>query len=239
MDKPKYKRIMLKLSGEALQGELNHGIEPKTLNEIALQIKEVHQMGVEIAVVVGGGNIFRGVAASTKGMNRANADYMGMLATVINCLALQDALEKVSVEARVMSAIDMRLVTEAYTRNRAIRHLEDGRIVIFGAGTGNPFFTTDTAAALRAMETDAEVIMKATKVDGIYTADPMVDPDAKKIEKASYMEVIEKKLRVMDTTAVSLCMENRMPILVFNMTKPGNILKAVMGETIGTRVEEL
>jgi len=239
LDKPKYKRIMLKLSGEALQGELNHGIEPKTLNEIALQIKEVHQMGVEIAVVVGGGNIFRGVAASTKGMNRANADYMGMLATVINCLALQDALEKVSVEARVMSAIDMRLVTEAYTRNRAIRHLEDGRIVIFGAGTGNPFFTTDTAAALRAMETDAEVIMKATKVDGIYTADPMVDPDAKKIEKASYMEVIEKKLRVMDTTAVSLCMENRMPILVFNMTKPGNILKAVMGETIGTRVEEL
>ncbi len=239
MDKPKYKRIMLKLSGEALQGELNHGIDPKTLNEIALQIREVHNLGVEIAIVVGGGNIFRGVAASAKGMNRANADYMGMLATVINCLALQDALEKVSVEARVMSAIDMRLVTEAYTRNRAIRHLEDGRIVIFGAGTGNPFFTTDTAAALRAMETDAEVIMKATKVDGIYTADPVLDPNAKKIDETSYMEVIEKKLRVMDTTAVSLCMENRMPILVFNMTKPGNILKAVMGEKIGTRVEEL
>ena len=238
MSKAKYKRILLKLSGEALMGGNSHGIDPETISELALQIKAVHELGVEIAIVVGGGNIFRGVAASAKGMNRANADYMGMLATVINSLALQDAIEKVGIATRVMSAIEMRLVAEAYSRNRAIHHLGASRIIIFAAGTGNPFFTTDTAAALRGMEVDADIIMKATKVDGVYTSDPMVDPLAKKIEETTYMEVIERQLKVMDTTAVSLCMENGMPILVFNMTTPGNILKAVMGERIGTRVED-
>ncbi|MDJ0837891.1 MAG: UMP kinase [Acidobacteriota bacterium] len=236
--KPKYRRILLKLSGEALMGEQGYGICPETLTKIAAEVKQIHDRKVQIAIVVGGGNIFRGFAASVKGMNRANADYMGMLATVINSMALLDALQASGIPARVMSAIEMRVVAEPYTRNRAMHHLEDGRIVIFGAGTGNPYFTTDTAAALRAIEVDADVIMKATKVDGIYTSDPMTDDNAVKIDTASYMNVIEKQLKVMDTTAISLCMENKMPIMVFNMTEPGNILKAVMGETIGTIVEE-
>ena len=219
-------------------GSQGYGIDPETIGAVARQITEIQALGVEIAIVVGGGNIFRGVASAAKGMNRANGDYMGMLATVMNSLALQDALEKMKTPTRVMSAIQMQIVAEAFTRRRAIHHLERKRIVIFGAGTGNPFFTTDTAAALRAMEIDAEIIMKATKVDGIYTADPMVDPKATKIDKTNYMHVIEKKLRVMDTTAISLCMENHMPILVFDLTKPGNIGKAVMGEQIGTLVEE-
>ena len=236
--KPKYKRILLKLSGEALMGSQGYGIEPETLAKISEEIKQVHALGVEIAIVVGGGNIFRGFAASVRGMNRANADYMGMLATVINAMALLDALQSAGIPGRVMSAIEMRLVAESYTRNRALHHLETGRILIFGSGTGNPYFTTDTAAALRALEVDAEVIMKATKVDGIYTDDPVKNPDAQRIERANYMTVIEKQLKVMDTTAISLCMENKLPILVFDMTKPGNILKAVMGEPIGTIVED-
>ena len=236
--KPKYKRILLKLSGEALMGEQGYGIDPATLVKIANEVRAIHELGVEIAMVVGGGNIFRGVAASVGGMNRANADYVGMLATVMNAMALLDALQSQGLPARVMSAIEMRVVAEPYTRNRAIQHLTAGRIVIFGAGTGNPYFTTDTAAALRALEVDAQIIMKATKVDGIYTADPVTDPDAVKLDEVSYMDAIEKQLRVMDTTAVSLCMENKLPILVFALTVPGNITKAVCGGRIGTIVEE-
>lgn len=236
--KPHYKRILLKLSGEALMGETAYGINPKTVASIAEQVKEVREQGVEVAIVVGGGNIFRGMAQAAKGMNRATADYMGMLATVMNALALQDAFENAELQARVMSAIEMRPVAETYTRPRAEQHLEADRIVIFGAGTGNPYFTTDTAAALRAMEIGADIIMKATKVDGIYTADPVKDPNAQKIEKTNYMHVLEKQLKVMDATAISLCMDNNMPILVFDMTVPGNIVKAVMGESIGTLVED-
>lgn len=238
MDQPKYKRILLKLSGEALMGEKGYGIDPAVLSEIINEVKSVHDLGVEVSIVVGGGNIFRGVAASVKGMNRANADYVGMLATVMNAMSLLDALQQQGVPGRIMSAFDMRLVAESYTRSRAIHHLTEGRIVIFAAGTGNPYFTTDTAAALRALEMDAEIIMKATKVDGIFTADPMKDPNAKKIERTDYMTVIEKQLKVMDMTAISLCMDNKLPILVFNMTEPGNILKAVTGQPIGTLVEE-
>lgn len=234
----KYKRILLKLSGEALMGSKDFGIDTSTIADIAEQVGTVRSQGIEIAIVVGGGNLFRGMASAAQGMNRANADYMGMLATVMNALALQDGLAKAGIPTRVMSAIDMRIVAESYTRSRALHHLTRNRVVIFAAGTGNPYFTTDTAAALRAIEIEAEVIMKATKVDGIYTADPVKDPDARKIDRTTYMHVLEKQLKVMDATAISLCMDNHMPILVFNMTTKGNILKAVSGETIGTLVED-
>ncbi len=236
MPKSKYQRILLKLSGEALMGSGSYGIDPDTLRSIAEQIREIIDLGVQVAVVIGGGNIFRGVAGSTRGMDRSSADYMGMLATVINSLALQDALEKLGVVTRVLSAIEMQQVAEPYIRRRAIRHLEKGRVVIFGAGTGNPYFTTDTAASLRAMEIHAEVIMKATKVDGIYTADPKKEPDAVRFEQLSYLDVLQKGLKVMDATAISLCMDNAMPILVFDLTEPGNIRRAVTGEAIGTVV---
>lgn len=238
MSEPKYKRILLKLSGEALMGPRDFGVDPATVAAIAEEIREVHRMGIQVAVVVGGGNIFRGVSNAAAGMVRATADYMGMLATVMNSLSLQDAFEKHDIPTRVMSAFDMRQIAETYTRPRAMHHLKSGRIVIFAAGTGNPFFTTDTAAALRAVEVGAQIIMKATKVDGIYTEDPVKNPNAKKIERTNHMTVLEKQLKVMDATAISLCMDNRMPILVFQMTKPGNIVKAVCGEEIGTLVEE-
>ena len=234
----KYKRILLKLSGEALMGPKEYGTDTGTVSEIAQQVGDVHKLGIEVAIVVGGGNIFRGMASAAQGMNRANADYMGMLATVMNSLALQDAFEKQGIPTRVMSAIDMRVVAESYTRSRAVYHLGRGRVVIFAAGTGNPYFTTDTAAALRAIEMNAEIIMKATKVDGIFTADPVKDPNAVKISHTDYMHVLEKKLKVMDATAISLCMDNKMPILVFNLTRPGNILAAASGEQIGTLVED-
>ncbi len=234
---PKYKRIVLKLSGEALQGELGYGIDPRITSSIAEQIKEVHAMGVEIAVVIGGGNIFRGISASSEGMDRSTADYMGMLATVINGLALQDALEKKKVFTRLQTAIEMRQLAEPYIRRKAIRHLEKGRIVILAAGTGNPYFTTDTTAALRAIEIDADVIIKATKVDGVYNADPMKDKGAKKFNELEYIEVLKLGLKVMDTTAISLCMDNRLPIIVFNLNKKGNIKRVILGEKIGTTVQ--
>ncbi|MCB1052733.1 MAG: UMP kinase [Acidobacteria bacterium] len=234
----RYTRVLLKLSGEALMGQQQYGIDRAVIQSLAREIKEVHQLGVEVALVVGGGNIFRGISTAAEGMNRANADYMGMLATVINCMAVQDALEQMDVPTRVLSAIEMRQIAEPFIRRRALRHLERGRIVIFAAGTGNPFFTTDTAAALRAIEVQADIIMKATKVDGIYTSDPVKDPSAQKLDRLTYMEVLAKKLKVMDATAISLCMENKMPILVFNMNEHGNIQKAVMGENIGTVVKE-
>jgi uridylate kinase len=234
--KPKYQRILLKLSGEALMGSGSYGIDPDTLRSIAEQVRDIVELGVQVAVVIGGGNIFRGVAGSTRGMDRSSADYMGMLATVINSLALQDALEKLGAVTRVLSAIEMQQVAEPYIRRRAIRHLEKGRVVIFGAGTGNPYFTTDTAASLRAMEIHAEVIMKATKVDGIYSADPKKDAQALRFQQLSYLDVLQKGLKVMDATAISLCMDNAMPILVFNLTGPGNIRRAVLGENIGTVV---
>lgn len=237
-EEPKYKRVLLKLSGEALMGDQEFGIDPDTIQSVAEKIRGVQELGVELAIVVGGGNIFRGMAASARGMNRATADYMGMLATVQNALALEDGLERAGIPARVMSAIDMRQVAETYTRPRALQHLSCRRVVIFGAGTGSPYFTTDTTAALRAMEIDADVIMKATKVDGIYTADPMKDPTAEKIPRTNYMTILEKQLKVMDATAISLCMDNRMPILVFEMMKPGNIVNAVLGKPIGTLVED-
>ncbi len=234
----KYRRILLKLSGEALMGPQSHGIDPDTISQVAAQIHQAHRLGVQIALVVGGGNIFRGISTAARGMDRATGDYMGMLATVINSLAMQDALEKLGLQTRVMSAIDMRVVAEAYTRRRALQHLDAGRIVIFGAGTGNPFFTTDTAAALRAVEVNADIVMKATKVDGIFTADPSKNPEARFIPTTTYMHVVRERLMVMDITAITLCMDNRLPILVFNMTVDGNIVKAVMGEPIGTLVEE-
>lgn len=237
MGKIKYKRILLKLSGEALAGEVGYGISPETIAGIAKEISEVYKLGVEIGIVIGGGNIFRGVAASAKGMDRASSDYMGMLATCINALALQDALEKEEVPTRVQSAIEMAEIAEPYIRRRAMRHLEKGRIVIFGAGTGNPYFTTDTAAALRAMEIGADAIFKATKVDGIYDKDPVKNPDAIKYERLEYIEVLNKKLQVMDSTAISLCMDNSLPILTFSLKHSGSIRKAVLGETIGTLVE--
>ena len=236
MSDPAYKRILLKLSGEALMGEKQYGIDPAVTAQIARDVKDIQQLGVETAIVIGGGNIFRGLAASSRGMDRASGDYMGMLATVINALALQDALEQNGVVTRVMSAIEMRAVAEPFIRRRAIRHLEKGRAVIFAAGTGNPYFTTDTAAALRAMEIRATVIMKATKVDGIYSADPMKDPTATRYDTISYLEVLEKRLQVMDATAISLCMDNQLPILVFNLRTPGNLRRAVLGESIGSVV---
>jgi uridylate kinase len=231
-----YKRILLKLSGEALAGNQGTGINTAVLKQIAQDIKAAHATGVEIGLVIGGGNIFRGIAASAQGMDRASSDYMGMLATCINSLALQDALEKEDVPTRVQSAIVMDEIAEPYIRRRAVRHLEKGRIVIFAAGTGNPYFTTDTAASLRAMEINAEVLMKATKVDGIYDKDPAKHADAIKYDKISYIDVLKQGLQVMDSTAISLCMDNKLPIMTFDLAKTGNILKAVQGESIGTLV---
>lgn len=232
-----YKRILLKLSGEALMGSQNYGIDTAVAESVAKEIKAIHEREVEVAVVVGGGNIFRGVSKSAGNMDRGSADYIGMLATVMNAVVLQDALEKQDVFTRVMSAIDIPQLAEPFIRRRAIRHLEKKRVVIFAAGTGNPYFTTDSAAALRACEIGADVIFKATKVDGIYTADPMKDPTAKRFEKISYQEVLEKQLRVMDTSAISLCMDNNLPIMVFNMNDSGNIIRAAEGDlSIGTLV---
>jgi len=233
---PAYKRVLLKLSGEALMGSHAYGVDPAITTQIARDIAEIQSMGVETAIVIGGGNIFRGVAASARGMDRATADYMGMLATVINALALQDALEQQGINTRVVTAIEMRAVAEPFIRRRAIRHLEKGRVVVFGAGTGNPYFSTDTAAALRAMEIKADVILKATKVDGIYDADPMVKPNATRFERISYLQVLEQGLKVMDATAISLCMDNRLPIVVFNLRTAGNIKRAISGEPIGSLV---
>jgi uridylate kinase len=233
---PAYRRVLLKLSGEALMGEQAFGIDPAVATQIAKDIAEIQQLGVQTAVVIGGGNLFRGLAASAKGMDRATADYMGMLATVINGLALQDALEHVGVNTRVATAIEMRAVAEPFIRRRAVRHLEKGRVVVFAAGTGNPYFTTDTAAALRAMEMKADVILKGTKVDGIYTADPMLHPTATKFETISYLKVLEQGLKVMDATAISLCMDNRLPIVVFNLRTPGNLRRVIMGDAVGTVV---
>ena len=233
---PVYKRALLKLSGEALMGEQQFGVDPAVATRIARDVGDVQQLGVETAIVIGGGNIFRGLAASARGMDRATADYMGMLATVINALALQDALEAQGIVTRVVTAIEMRAVAEPFIRRRAIHHLEKGRVVIFAAGTGNPYFTTDTAAALRAMEIKADVILKGTKVDGIYSADPMLDAQATKYTAISYLQVLERQLKVMDATAISLCMDNKLPIVVFNLRQPGNIRRVVLGETIGTTV---
>jgi uridylate kinase len=217
-------------------GEQQFGVDPAVATQIAEDVGDLHALGVETAIVIGGGNIFRGLAASARGMDRATADYMGMLATVINALALQDALEQLGLPTRVITAIEMRAVAEPFIRRRAIRHLEKKRVVIFAAGTGNPYFTTDTAAALRAMEIKAEVILKGTKVDGVYTADPMLDPAATKYPTISYLQVLERQLKVMDATAISLCMDNKLPIVVFNLREPGNVRRVVMGETIGTTV---
>jgi len=233
---PVYKRALLKLSGEALMGEQQFGVDPAVATRIAKDVGDVQQLGVETAIVIGGGNIFRGLAASARGMDRATADYMGMLATVINALALQDALEQQNITTRVVTAIEMRAVAEPFIRRRAIRHLEKGRVVIFAAGTGNPYFTTDTAAALRAMEIKADVILKGTKVDGIYSADPMLDAQATKYPTISYLQVLERQLKVMDATAISLCMDNKLPIVVFNLRQAGNIKRVVLGEQIGTTV---
>ncbi len=232
----KYKRVLLKLSGEALAGEAKTGIDAEMLNLFATQIKEVHEKGVEIGVVIGGGNIHRGVAGASRGMDRTTSDHMGMLATVINSLALQDALESIGVFTRVLSAVEIKKIAEPYIRRRAMRHLEKGRVVIFAAGTGNPYFTTDTAAALRANEIDAEVVLKATKVDGVYDKDPMKFKDAIRYEQLSFIDVIKNDIRVMDATATALCMENKIDIIVFDSFKPGNILKVIAGEQIGTLV---
>jgi len=232
----KYKRVLLKLSGEALMGDREYGIDPHFIDELAEEIKSVYEIGAEIAIVIGGGNIFRGVKGSSMGMDRATADYMGMLATVMNALALQDILEKKEVPTRVMSAIEMRQIAEPYIRRRAIRHLEKGRIVIFAAGTGSPFFTTDTTGALRAAEIRADVLLKATKVDGIYDKDPQKHPDAKLLREISYLDAINKDLKVMDHTALTLCMENKLPIVVFNIKKKGNLMKILLGEKIGSTV---
>jgi uridylate kinase len=232
----RYGRVLLKLSGEALMGEESFGIDPAVTSQIAREISEVQALGIQIAIVIGGGNLFRGLAASAKGMDRATADYMGMLATVINGLALQDALEKAGINTRVATAIEMRAVAEPFIRRRAVRHLEKGRVVVFAAGTGNPYFTTDTAAALRAMEMKADVILKGTKVDGIYTADPMLHPTATKFDHISYIKVLEQGLKVMDATAISLCMDNKLPIVVFNLRTAGNLRRVVMGEAVGTTV---
>jgi len=236
MKRPQYKRILLKLSGEVLTGEGGYGIDSTVLQKISQEIKEVKNLGVEIAIVIGGGNIFRGMAASAKGMDRASADYMGMLATVMNGIALQDALEKINVHTRVQTAIEMREVAEPYIRRRAIRHLEKGRVVIFSGGTGNPYFTTDTTASLRAMEIGADVILKATKVDGVYNKDPLLHKRAHKYDELSYLDVLKKRLKVMDATAISLCMDHQIPIIVFNLKKKGNVKRVVLGEKIGTTV---
>jgi uridylate kinase len=233
---PAYRRVLLKLSGEALMGEQQFGIDPAVTTQIAKDIHEIQQLGVQTGIVIGGGNLFRGLAASARGMDRATADYMGMLATVINALALQDALEHAGVNTRVATAIEMRAVAEPFIRRRAVRHMEKGRVVVFAAGTGNPYFTTDTAAALRAMEMKADVILKGTKVDGIYTADPMLYPDATKFSQISYLKVLEQGLKVMDATAISLCMDNKLPIVVFNLRTAGNLRRVIAGEPVGTVV---
>lgn len=235
---PKYKRVLLKLSGEALMGEQSFGISSEVIDSYANQIKEVVELGVELAIVIGGGNIFRGLSGAGKGVDRVTGDHMGMLATVINSLALQNAIEKLGIPTRVLTAIDMPKIAEPYIKRRAIRHLEKGRIVIFGAGIGNPYFTTDTAAALRAIEIGAEIVAKATKVDGIYDKDPVKYSDAVKYNEITYTETIRKRLQVMDTTAISLCLENKLPIIVFNSLEEGNISKMIMGENIGTLVKE-
>jgi len=234
---PKYKRVLLKLSGEAFKGSQEFGVDHGVVNTLAVQIREVHQRGVQTAIVVGGGNIFRGSIAAERGMDRATADYMGMLATTINAIALQDELERIGVITRVQTAIEMREIAEPFIRRRAIRHLEKGRVVIFAAGSGNPFFTTDTASVLRAAEINAEVILKATNVDGVYDRDPKKDKNAVAISRISYIEVLNRQLKVMDSTAISLSMDNNIPIIVFNIATPGNILRAVMGEEIGTLVQ--
>ncbi|MBP7776816.1 MAG: UMP kinase [Acidobacteria bacterium] len=232
----RFSRVLLKLSGEALMGDGTYGIDPNVAIRIASEVADIQSLGVQTAIVIGGGNIFRGVAAGARGMDRSTADYMGMLATVMNALALQDALEQQGVPTRVLSAIEMRAVAEPFIRRRAIRHLEKGRVVVFAAGTGNPYFTTDTAAALRAMEVKADVILKATKVDGIYTADPVTDATATRYEEISYLQVLQDRLQVMDATAISLCMDNRLPIVVFNLRTPGNVRRVVTGEPVGTTV---
>jgi uridylate kinase len=233
---PKYRRVLLKLSGEALGGESGSGICPEVIHEMARQIRDVRNLGVQVVIVVGGGNIFRGVQGSEKGIERATGDYMGMLATIINALALQDALEKAGVDTRVQSAITMSQVAESFIRRRAVRHLEKGRVVIFAGGTGNPYFSTDTAAALRANEIGAEVILKATKVDGIYDADPKKNPKARRFSRITYLDALQKQLKVMDSTAFSLCMDNKMPIIVFDLFKKDNIRRVVAGEEVGTLV---
>ncbi|HEX6850365.1 MAG TPA: UMP kinase [Candidatus Polarisedimenticolaceae bacterium] len=235
---PRYRRLLLKLSGEALMGGGNFGIDGEIVRVLSDEIAQIHALGVELALVVGGGNIFRGVSAASSGMDRVSADHMGMLATLINSLALQDALESRNVPTRVLSAIEIRQVAEPFIRRRALRHLEKGRVIVFAAGTGNPYFTTDTAAALRAMEIKAEVLLKATKVDGIYTADPMKHKDAVHLPRVGYLEALERGLKVMDTTAISLCMDNKLPIVVFNIRTEGNIRRIVLGETIGSVVGE-
>jgi uridylate kinase len=233
---PRYKRILLKLSGEALLGSRQYGVDPNFCAFIAAQVAQVHRSGVQIGIVVGGGNIFRGLAAAAKGMDRATGDYIGMLATVMNALALQDAIEKAGVQTRVMSAIGMNEVAEPYIRRRAVRHLEKGRVIILAAGTGNPYFTTDTAAALRAVEIGAEIILKATKVDGVYDSDPVANPGARRYERLTYSQVLEQRLRVLDATAVSLCMENDTPIIVFDLNEPENITRVAAGEPVGTLI---
>lgn len=237
MKRTPYKRILLKISGEVLTGEGGFGIDPSVLRQIAHEIKEVRALGVEMAIVIGGGNIFRGVAASSKGIDRVSADHMGMLATIINGIALQDALEKLGVQTRLQTAIEMRELAEPFIRRRAIRHLEKGRVVIFAGGTGNPYFTTDTTASLRAMEIGADVILKATKVDGVYDSDPLKNRRARKYDELTYLEVLKKQLKVMDATAISLCMDHQIPIIIFNLKKKGNIRRVVQGEKVGTRVK--
>lgn len=236
MEKPKFQRVLIKLSGEALQGDRGYGICPETLELVADQICELSRLGIEVGIVIGGGNIFRGLAGSTAGMDRTSADYMGMLATVINGLALQDAFESRGVPTRVQTALEIKEVAEPYIRRRAMRHLEKGRVVVFGAGTGNPYFTTDTAAALRAMEIRASVILKATKVDGVYDSDPVGNPEAQMFDRLTYLDVLSKNLRVMDSTAISLCMDNKLPIIVFNLHKRGNMKAVIYGEDIGTLI---
>jgi uridylate kinase len=235
-EKPIFDRVLVKLSGEVLMGSQSFGIDPDVAQSMARELHGVHSLGVQVAAVIGGGNIFRGIAPSARGMDRVSADHMGMLATVINAVALQDALEKLGIHTRVMSAIEMRAIAEPFIRRRAIRHLEKGRVVIFAAGTGNPYFSTDTAAALRAMEIKADVIMKGTRVAGIYSADPETDAGATFFENITYREVLEKRLKVMDTTAISLCMDNKLPIIVFDVREPGNMRRVVLGERVGTKV---
>ncbi|HLB95095.1 MAG TPA: UMP kinase [Nitrospiria bacterium] len=234
-----YERLLLKISGEVLAGDQAYGIDPKVIEIIASEIRDIHDLGSEVAVVIGGGNIFRGLAASASGMERASADYMGMLATVLNALALQNVLEHIGVHTRVQSAIEMRQLAESYIRRKAIRHLEKKRVVIFAGGTGNPYFSTDTAAVLRAMEIGAQVILKGTKVDGIYEADPVKHPKAKRFEELTFLQIIEKDLKVMDATAVTLCMDNSLPLIVFNLKEPGNVKRIVMGEKVGTLVRRV
>ena len=236
MPTPQFKRILLKLSGEALMGNQGLGIDPRVVEQVADEIEEVKDLGVEVGVVIGGGNIFRGLSASARGMDRVSADYMGMLATIINALAMQDFLERKNVQTRVQTAIKMEEVAEPFIRRRAIRHLEKGRVVIFGGGTGSPYFTTDTTAALRAVEIEAEAVLKATKVDGVYDADPMKDKNAKKYDSLSYLDIVKNGLKVMDSTAVTMCMDNNLPIIVFNLKQHGNLKKVVLGEKIGTTV---